>query len=107
MPPKRRLWPRPGSRTPMTFRRGRSSSTGRPTESPDRTADEYYIVKTKAPVDGTMLKEAGFDSQTTNGSYSVTMDFNDTGAKAFAAITKELAEIGSRERRHAATGHSA
>jgi preprotein translocase subunit SecD len=64
------------------------------TESPDRTADEYYIVKTKAPVDGTMLKDAGFDSQTSNGTYRVTMQFNDTGATAFAAITKDLADIG-------------
>ncbi len=64
-------------------------------ESPDRgAADEYYIVKTKAPVDGSMLKEAGFDSQTQNGAYRVTMDFNSAGADAFAATTKELAEIG-------------
>jgi preprotein translocase subunit SecD len=63
-------------------------------ESPDRTANEYYIVKTKAPVDGSMLKDAGFDSQTSNGTYRVTMDFNSQGAKAFAAITKDLAQIG-------------
>ena len=63
-------------------------------ESPDRTADQYYIVKTKAPVDGSMLKDAGFDSQTSNGSYRVSMEFNDVGAEAFRVITKDLADIG-------------
>jgi preprotein translocase subunit SecD len=65
------------------------------TEGEQRTADEYYIVKTKAPVDGSMLKEAGWDSQGNTGTgYRVTMDFNSTGAQAFADITKELAQIG-------------
>jgi preprotein translocase subunit SecD len=65
------------------------------TENETRTADEYFIVKTKAPVDGSMLKEAGWDSRGTTGSgYRVTMDFNTTGADAFAKITKELADIG-------------
>jgi preprotein translocase subunit SecD len=65
------------------------------TESASRTADECYIVKTKAPVDGSMLKEAGWDSQSGTGSgYRVTMDFNSTGAQAFADITDQLAKIG-------------
>jgi preprotein translocase subunit SecD len=64
-------------------------------ESQGRTADEFYIVKTKAPVDGSMLTDAGFDSQTNNGTYRVTMKFNDVGATAFANITKDLADIGA------------
>jgi preprotein translocase subunit SecD len=65
------------------------------TESPSRTADEYYIVKTVAPVTGSMLKNAGWDSQSSTGNgYRVTMDFNSVGAEAFAKITKQLAEIG-------------
>ncbi len=65
------------------------------TEGQQRAADEYYIVKAKAPVDGSMLKEAAWDSQGNAGTgYRVTMDFNGTGAKAFADITKELAQIG-------------
>jgi preprotein translocase subunit SecD len=64
-------------------------------EDSGRTADEYYIVKTKALVTGSMLTKAGFDSQTPNGKYRVTMQFNDAGAKAFATMTKDLAEIGA------------
>ncbi len=66
-----------------------------PAEENPRHVDEYYIVKTKAPVDGSMLKDAGFDNQTSRpGSYRVTMEFDDTGAEAFRVTTKELADIG-------------
>ena len=60
-----------------------------------RDIDEFYIVTTEPPVDGSMLKEAGFDSQTaTAGTYRVTMEFDSDGAEAFRATTKELADIG-------------
>jgi len=56
--------------------------------------DEYYLVTTDPPVDGSMLKEAGFDSQTGSpGTYRVTMEFNSEGAEAFRDTTKELADI--------------
>ena len=63
-------------------------------EKRDGATDTFYIVTTKAPVDGSMLSSADFDSQTSNGTYRVTMEFNDDGSKAFADITKELADIG-------------
>ena len=64
-------------------------------ENPDEPgADEYYIVKVEAPVDGTMLKGAGWDNRGTGNSYRVSMDFNDAGAKAFGQLTKEMANTG-------------
>jgi preprotein translocase subunit SecD len=58
-------------------------------------SDEYYLLETKPPVTGAMLKDAGYDSQGPSGTYRVNMEFNDEGAAAFAQITGEMAEIGA------------
>lgn len=63
-------------------------------ENWDAGGDTYYIVTSSAPVSGSMLSDADFDSQGPSGTYRVTMEFNDEGAEAFAQITKELADIG-------------
>ena len=60
----------------------------------DVTLDAYYLVTPPPAVSGYMLKSAGFDSDTSNGSYRVTMDFTAQGATAFANVTKRLAQIG-------------
>lgn len=56
-------------------------------------ADRYYLVKTPAPVTGAMLTDARQDFGEFNKP-EVGMDFNDTGAKAFADSTERMATTG-------------
>jgi protein-export membrane protein SecD len=61
----------------------------------DSGADEYYLVAAAAAVTGEALDKAGYDTRTTNGSFRVTLEFNDEGAALFAEITGTLADIGA------------
>ena len=58
------------------------------------TADEYYMVKVKAPLDGSMLDDAGWDNRGSGYGYRVSLDFSPEGAQVFSELTRKMAEIG-------------
>jgi protein-export membrane protein SecD len=54
--------------------------------------DQYYLVRTPPALSGDMVKSAGYDARTSNGSYRITIEFTDEGTEAFAQVTKALAD---------------
>lgn len=54
--------------------------------------DEWFVVKTEAPVTGADLKDAGWSFEGNTNKPKVDMEFTDAGAKKFADITQKLAD---------------